>query len=347
MKKIVIVQDKVMHYRKAFLIELSKYYKVYVFHSEEVSDANNYGGNIEFVQLKKIKLGPFNYQRNLLKNIKKINPLATILTFDIRWLSSLKMALTSDISTKVIWWGLDIGKSRIALKVKLYLAKLDIPIVFYSRDNMRNFIDMGVRQDICFYANNTFDIGPRQKSYENINKNSFIFVGSFDKRKGIMRLLDLFLEVKPFLPKNMTFNLIGDGECFDEVNNFVSSNDLASTIILHGRVEDPTKLKKYYMSAFASISYSQAGLSVLQSLGFGVPFMALKGAISGGELSNIFCGFNGFLPKDDSEFKSYLISLSYSETSQKLGQNAYNYYEKSCTVENMVESFIKAIEFNE
>ena len=102
----------------------------------------------------------------------------------------------------------------------------------------------------------------------------------------------------------------------------------------------------YYAEAIVSVSFGQAGLAVLQSLAYGVPFITKRNAISGGEKTNIKDGFNGYFCEDNSEPLSQKI-LELCNDIQKarvLGQNAYNYYNEYCTIENMVQVFRDAIE---
>ena len=65
----------------------------------------------------------------------------------------------------------------------------------------------------------------------------------------------------------------------------------------------------FYKFAYCSISYGQAGLSVLQAFAFGVPFLTTENAISGGEKHNIENGKNGFLVKGKKNFKKILIKF--------------------------------------
>ena len=102
----------------------------------------------------------------------------------------------------------------------------------------------------------------------------------------------------------------------------------------------------YYEESIFSISYGQAGLSVLQALGFGVPFITKKNAISGGEKYNIKNGYNGFLIEDSLIALSNIIlklciDIKYAK---QLGENAFYYYQQFCIISNMVKGIQDAIE---
>ena len=74
--------------------------------------------------------------------------------------------------------------------------------------------------------------------------------------------------------------------------------------------------------------------------------MTLENSISGGEKYNIVDGRNGIICKEDID--SIVASLekvcNNTDYARQLGKNAYNYYSDKCTIENMADGFIQAIE---
>ncbi len=77
-----------------------------------------------------------------------------------------------------------------------------------------------------------------------------------------------------------------------------------------------------------------------------MPFLTKTNAVSGGEKSNIINEVNGFLCKESIKFLEEILlnlclNIDYART---LGKNAYDYYSKHCTLNNMVEKFKQAIE---
>ena len=123
----------------------------------------------------------------------------------------------------------------------------------------------------------------------------------------------------------------------------MKENNLSDRVIFSGRINEPEALKKCYQEAIFSVSYGQAGLSVLQSLGFGVPYVTSENAISGGEISNIKHGENGFFCSDLQSLKRVMISLASDiDLARELGKNAFEYYSLNCSVDNMVDGFLDA-----
>ena len=95
-----------------------------------------------------------------------------------------------------------------------------------------------------------------------------------------------------------------------------------------------------------SVSFGQAGLTVLQSLGYGVPFLTKINAISGGEKTNIRDKENSLFCEDNIDsLESILVEICNDIVFARLmGERAYKYYSKYCTIENMCQGFIDAIE---
>lgn len=121
---------------------------------------------------------------------------------------------------------------------------------------------------------------------------------------------------------------------------------MGSEVEFLGKINDPEKLKEYYQHAIVSVSFGQAGLAVLQSLGYGVPFLTKLNAISGGEKSNIKNNVNSVFCEDNQRsLEQSLVKLCTDiDYSRALGKAAFDHYSEYCTIENMTQGFLDAIE---
>lgn len=340
MKKIVFVQNEILHYRKSFYNKLSESLNVVVIHSGDKTVTAN--DSYREVLVKVQKLGPFYIQSGIARIIRKLDPAYVIGMFDIRWISTL-MLLSKKINFKFIWWGLDTGYSDLATKIKVLIARIGHPIIFYNEFTRKKMQDMDLGNSKLYVSNNTFDVGERVRSYEYFHKKSILFVGSFDFRKRNDLLIKAFKEIINNIPPEIVLNFVGDGDEKSHIESLVKENNLSDRVIFSGRINEPEALKKCYQEAIFSVSYGQAGLSVLQSLGFGVPYVTSENAISGGEISNIKHGENGFFCSDLQSLKRVMISLASDiDLARELGKNAFEYYSLNCSVENMVDGFLDA-----
>lgn len=342
MKKLIIIQNKILHYRIPLYNELSKYYNLTIIHSgasvyDEYTDFNE-------LILPIRNIGPFILQSGLISEIKKQNPHFIIAMFDIHWVYNIYFAIRRN-KFKFIWWGLGRSKSLFSNLVKSIIANLGHPIIFYndySLNQINNFLLSSVPK---YIANNTIDVPSGCKSHISSKKNNIIFVGSFDSRKRLDILCSVFIDLLPSISNDINLVLVGDGLEYNNIKCFVNESGYSDRIVLKGRINSVDELLKIYKYSIVNVSVGQAGLSVLQSFGFGVPFITFFDSISSGETSNIIDGFNGYLCKDRGDLLYYLnIICNDLHLARKLGKNAYNYYNQECTIENMAQGFINAIE---
>ncbi|MEZ8593277.1 glycosyltransferase family 4 protein [Vibrio splendidus] len=342
-KKLVIIQEKLMHYRVGLFNILSEKYDLTVLTSKLEESIKKDEIFFELKYLESSSLNRFVIFKNLRDELDEVNPDVIISTFDLRLISVVKYFFVNK-NKKLIWWGLDKGASDIALKIKLKIANfISKPILFYSKHNMNEFRKLGLKSNILFFANNTFPVGNTYNT-SRMEKKSILFVGSFDERKDLPTLIVSFKELSTRY-HDIHLTLIGDGECFEDIKLMISNLSLDTLVNVVGRINDSDQLARYYEESFVSVSYGQAGLSVLQSLAFGVPFITHKDSISGSEKHNIVDGHNGFFVNSASELESRMELLLNNESIRiKISDNAYDWYSRHCTVENMASQFVDCIE---
>ena len=130
------------------------------------------------------------------------------------------------------------------------------------------------------------------------------------------------------------------------VKGYINENNLNQNVFMLGEINDPVLKKEYFAKSIVNISPNQAGLSVLESFSFGVPFVTKENAISGGEHLNIKHGYNGLLLKNEEELLEKMNNINDNIGQiRKMGENAYNYYVNNRNFNSMVEAFVNAIEY--
>ena len=344
LKKLLILYNRITHYRKPVFNELCKTYKVTIIHSGDKSKNKN--DLYKEVIIPSYKCGPLTFQPKLFnKNIKDYDVIIGLA--DIRWINIISIIFLKDKSQKFIYWGSWLTENKVANLIRLFMINnlLDSQIL-YCKNIRDEFVLNGARIDKLFVANNTIDVGSGLRSYNSQIKNKIIFVGSLDPRKELDKVISAFKIVIERIPNEIDFIIIGDGLCKKELENQVKELSLTHRILFENKINSIEKLKFYYKESIFSISYGQAGLSVLQAFGFGVPFITKKEAISGGEKYNIKNGVNGFLIEDSlSILQEHIVNLCNNISyARSLGKEAYNYYQKYCTVSNMVQGIDDAIQ---
>ena len=344
---ILVVQGQLPHYRRELFNALCEIDEVTVVHSG--TPAKNDTDGFSEIILPVRSIGPFRLQQGLPELIARMQPRTVVAMFDVRWINSIRAMFRFDRSLNWVWWGLDKGASELALRAKLAIAGRPNPVVFYNYFTREIIGRQLAPQGKLFVANNTIHVPDRVEGYLHAKKKRFINVGTLDSRKQNDVTIRVLHKIFQDTDTDVQFTLIGDGQEKNKLQGLIDELNLHDRVELVGRIEDPKVLAGYYSEALASVSFGQAGLAVLQSMAFGVPFVTKENAISGGEKNNIQDGVNGIFCDDNPmDLERVLRKLIQSpEYAQCLGQAAYNYYSDKATVENMVTNFEEAIAYAE
>jgi len=343
-KKLLIGYNYILHYRIPLFNQLSKKYDVTVVHSGKKMNSKN--DSYEEVIVPVYKIGPFHFQPGFLKEANDLKYDVIIALFDVAWITTLISIFFHNKKCRFILWGAWITKNKLANYARVLLSKKVDGNIFYTQQARQEFLDRGLKLDKLFVANNTFDVGEQRHSYKSKIKNKILFVGSLDERKQNEVLIRAFNNITKHIPENILLTFVGEGSQETVLKKLVLDLELSSRVNFVGKIANNAFLKDYYEEAIVSVSFGQAGLSVLQSLGYGVPFLTKWNAISGGEKNNIKHGLNGLFCDDKiKSLEDNLLKLCLDiNFARELGENAYNYYKEYCTMDNMAQGFLDAIE---
>lgn len=217
--------------------------------------------------------------------------------------------------------------------------------LFYSDYPVRKYTAQGWPAEKLFVAPNTVrverDSTPRKRD-------TILFLGSLYPQKGFDELLEQYERAYRENPRVPKLVIIGDGSEKSRIEAWIAERGLAERIALTGAIFDDAELGRYFSAAAACVSPNQAGLTVLKSMGCGVPYIARRDAITGGELFNIQSGVNGVLYDSPEELKGILLDLTeHPETFMLYGENARAHYEQNRKPEDMVNGFLAAIDYAE
>ena len=344
MTKVLLIQGQIPEYRVPIFNKLAEKVDLTLLYSE---------GNLPVgVNFKTIKIPTFKLRYNIHK--KNIYFLAqnydvVICMMDFSYLYFRFLYLLPH-KYKLIYWGIGVSASynerydnnpAIVEKCSGIINKTDAAI-FYSQYPTSKYAALGVPEDKLFVANNTV----RVDELPDLEKDSFLFVGSLYKQKKIEVLLEAYLEA---YKKNRDIHklvVIGGGDQYDAIDQWIRENGLEGKIVLTGAIFDEAILKEYFAKAFLCISPDQAGLSVLKSMGYGVPFVTHKDSITGGEIFNIKNRENGILLDSFDEIENILTDCTVNPgVYLDMGVEAKKHYDTYRTVDHMVSGFVDAVEY--
>lgn len=349
--KVLLIQKYIPHYRIKIFEMLSQYVDLDIIYSSiSVQGEKDYSRlNIKRKrQIRLPKLGFF-HLCNLKRICNKYD--AVIIPFDNSMQSVKKLRKYPNKKFKLISWGIGVLASRDckydsnekSTASYLKIIEESDAICCYTAYPVEKYKKLGVDENKLFVANNTVIVNKHELTD---NKDSIVFLGSLYKVKRVDELVYKYNEVYKENKDLPELNIVGKGEMYEQLVNIINELDLNDRVHLVGEITDDKELEPYLTRALACISPNQAGLSVLQSMGHGVPFITLSDAITGGERFNIENGKNGVLINDFDELQDVIKDISQNKEKYiEMGKEAYTYYWEKCTPEIMVKGFTDAIDY--
>lgn len=221
------------------------------------------------------------------------------------------------------------------------LSKCDANI-FYMEKSKEFWKKTRLSKDNIFIAPNTTEIAKFDFIPE--KKNDFLFVGTLYRGKGLDLLLSAFKQFKQRKQSGAKLIIVGKGEMESELKDFVQKEGLNESVIFTGAIYDEPTLATYFERSLLCFSPTQAGLSAPKSLGYGVPFVTRKDAITGGEIYHVTNGKTGILYESNDELLGIMLdAVDNREKYLKMGQNAMSYYQTNATIHHMAKGVIDAI----
>lgn len=350
-KKVLFITYKLQNYRIPILniIGGQKDIDLTVAHSaEKFDDSNN---NFTEVNLEFKKIGPFTFYDSIFKALVKQQDVVVCM-FYLQNLSFFKLAISRKRKFKLIFWGIGVRASytsdfdapTIMNKIRDYWARRSDAMIFYTQYVKDKYIKNGFSASKLFVMHNTVKVNEYDEG--NATRNDLLFIGTLYKVKKIFELLEAYQQAKQITDKLPKLQIVGKGDEYHAIVQWIKDTNNEENIILHGAVYDESVLAKLFTSSIACLSPGQAGLSVLKSFGYGVPFITHKNAITGGERLNIIDGENGILFNEDSELTQILVDIADNRVKYlKMGENAKQFYDSERTPQNMANGFIDAVHY--
>lgn len=350
--KVLIVQERLIQYREAPYIEISRHVDLTLGYLLR-NDLKNC--SIPIIKLPTVKLGPFYINRNLKKIFNQYDVVISIAHLKFPLLVCLPFIKKK---YKLITWSIGVRASytrpyNLELKpdftgriVGEIIHHSDAAI-FYMPEPIEYWVKYrGIDRKKYFVAHNTVPVCEYDSLPDFSTRNNILFVGTLYKQKGIETLLMAYSKAKDLRPQLPKLIIVGDGPERQDIEALIQRLDLSSCVELKGAIYDEKTLMNLHLSSCLCVSPNQAGLSVLKSFGYGVPFVTKMDSITGGERSNIRSGYNGILYQKDSDLVDILVDLVDNPGKyKKMADNARFFYQTEASVSNMAQGVLDAIKY--
>ena len=348
---VLILYNYLFHYRIPIWNILAEKYNLKVIYSypakEEVVKQCNF--ETEYIPVKSLS--------KLLYHEKKISEIAKeydvvlsdgqVTFIDYSWLALRKR------NYKLIYWCIgapasygrhygEAGKGY--YMVNDFFHRRADAMVFYSDVPIPLHLERGYKEEAMFVANNTVRV--RKLDIDWAEKKSLLFIGTLYLEKGLQLLLDSYKEAFSKTENVLPLTIVGGGSEYEKVCQWIKDNNLSEHITLTGPIYDEAKKSEFFAKSIACISPLQAGLSVLESMGYGVPFITSEDAITGGEAFNIINNVNGLRMSNIAQLSSVICDISNNPQKYiEMGKKAHEHYWSCRKPEDMASGLIDAIEY--
>lgn len=296
MKKVLIISDRLEHYRIPLYESLTDTVDLTVAYSNNIIE-EDFKFNKYIIGI--ASRGPFIVYKNLpyLDNFDVV-----IFPFNIRCIQLIKFLFVKN-KFKLFVFGIGVSASYNKFYdadkkldfIRYYILKKSDGGIFYEKYPEVKYVSMGISPLKLSVAYNTvssnlkFDF--QDKTFE-----SFIFIGSLYKQKKIFDLLNAYqIVVRENSDKIPLLEIVGSGDESENIKKWIETNSLGSKVILHGALNKDEELSPIFQRAIACISPGQAGLSVQKCFSYGVPFITSINSITGGEALSIIDKETGFI----------------------------------------------------
>ena len=266
---------------------------------------------------------------------------------------------------KLIWHSAgSIERSRRPLFRRLIDPFLDVMIKYsdafltYNSFAESSLIrDNNINSKLIFRAQNTVDtnkieeeisfFSPKINDFKkSLGLNGFkliTYIGGVEKRKKINYLINIVSRLNQNGIKAKAL-IIGDGPDKKFIQNTMSTNEKLHTIFFGKKINDATK---YILISDLIVLPSSGGLSVVNAMKCGKPFIGSKEIEHGGIVDYIQHGQNGYLFEEDNidQFYFFCEELLTDDELYLSMSNCAKIKSKDFNTAKMVDGYINAIKF--
>lgn len=167
------------------------------------------------------------------------------------------------------------GRSSRSEPVRRLMRRLADGVIVYTQTQQRELSECHPRERVFVAPNALYPAAFMWPAEPSSAPDSFLYVGRLVPSKKANVLLEAFLRVHQDLPPGIRLVIVGDGPLFDSLRARAAEVPQAAVELL-GHINDVEILRKLYRHAIAAVSPGFVGLSITQSLGFGVPMLIAR-----------------------------------------------------------------------
>lgn len=228
--------------------------------------------------------------------------------------------------------------------VRSLMRRMASTVLTYTQSQARELVSIQPRAHVVAAPNAlfsrrhfVFDTGQ--------TRDSVIYVGRLQASKKPMLLLQAF-EIVHRVQSHIRLVIVGDGEQLSDLRSQAECSSAHEQIEFHGYVDDYRVLRTLYGKAFVSSSPGYVGLSVTQSLSFGVPMVIARDEPHAPEIEAAVEGENSvfFESNDPIALANAILKVLHDATEwQRRGPDIARITADKYSVEIMAKGVIDAL----
>lgn len=272
-----------------------------------------------------------------------------VLTLNPRILSNLFILMVRNLKHRptLLWghvWSRS-GSSSNRNFIRTWMMSRATGVIAYS-DEQRFVVARLIGEKRAFAAPNA--IASRTEIVEATGaRTDFVVAGRLIEEKRPDIALRAFALVLPAIDPTAKLVFVGDGPLRVDLADLAESLGVLGRVRFEGEVFDRSRLRLIFGDALCSLATGTVGLSITQSVGFGIPLLYSRQPGHGPELEMVASEMNSVLADGDSseEFAEKLIEVSEQAAMWRArGSAIAEDCRKRCSIEAMIEGFLEAVE---
>ncbi len=241
------------------------------------------------------------------------------------------------------------GRRSKTERVRALMRGLANTVIVYTETEATHLRDVTSSIDVIAAPNALYRRQDTSPTGQTVLPTDFVFVGRLTPSKRPALLLSSFCLIARDLPSDVRLVFVGNGPLRRALEAQARSAGLGGRIIFTGHMSAVDHLRPLYAQAIASVSPGDAGLSLIQSIGFGVPMIIAQTANHGPEIEAAVKDENAvfFTPSSISALASALLAVSddrelWASRRALIASSARDQY----CIERMVAAFVAALQAN-
>lgn len=344
-KRVLIVQNEVMSYRRTVYDALGEFYDVTVLHSG--TPAVEPGDRFREIITPKTRWWRFYFQRGVVGRLDPAEYDAAILMFDLWWPNNVR-AVWRRPRPPLIFWGHRHSLNPVANVIRYWVMKSADAHLLYGDEDMAEILLNGIPRETVFVAPNTQLVTNSQDTSGMREKRRLIFVGRLQRIKRVHVLLDAFAEALPRIGKDIVLSIVGNGFEEERLREQAYALGLGDRVQFHGEVRSDKDLLPLFRDSIAYFTPGAIGLGVLHAFAYGVTGVTTLRPRQrhGQEFMNLRHDVNSLVLESEADLTETIVALCNDRAwARRLGAAAYRTYQDTRRLDQMIEGFRKSIEY--